>query len=55
MFFLVLNQLFFQSFQTKIDCFFKRITNLICIKFAIGNQYFHSDFFIFGCFRFNYL
>ena len=55
LFFLVFNQLFAQSFQTKIHRFFKRITNLICIKLAIGNQYFHPGFFIFGCFWFNYL
>ena len=55
LFFLVFNQLFFQSFQTKIHCFFKRITNLIRIKFTIGYQYFHPGFFIFGCFRLNYL
>ena len=54
-FFLVLNQLFFQSFQTYIYRFFKRITNLVRIQFAVGNQNFHPGLLVFGCFRFNYL
>ena len=54
LFFLVFHQLFLQSIDANVDCFFKSIADFVGIKLSIGNDNLYSGLLIFCGFWLHY-